>query len=145
MLVRDVMTPDPTIVRPEESLRTASARMAAAQCRRLPVVDETGRVCGIITDRDLRLAMNSPLVMRERWQDEMLLERTQVAACMTPDPICAAPDMRLETAIDLLLTHKIGGVPVVDRGHLVGVLTATDLMRALARLVQSDPLENSTD
>jgi acetoin utilization protein AcuB len=145
MLVRDVMTSNPITVRPEESLRTASDRMAAVQCRRLPVVDELGKVCGIITDRDLRLAVNSPLIMRERWQDEVLLEHTQVAACMTPDPICTAPDIPLEDAVDLLLAHKIGGVPVVEGDHLVGVLTATDLMRALARLLRSIRTENSTD
>lgn len=136
MLVRDVMTRDPATVRPEDTLRTATDRMQAVGCRRLPVVDGTGRVCGIITDRDLRLAANSPLILRERWQDEMLLDHAPVSACMSPDPLCVAPDLPVEDAIDLLLQHRISGLPVVEHGDLVGVVTVTDFMRALADLLR---------
>jgi acetoin utilization protein AcuB len=135
MLVRDVMTPNPVTVRTNTSLQEAQKRMAATGCRRLPVVTGQGQVCGIITDRDLRLAVNSPLILRERWQDEMLMQHTTVDACMTPDPICIAPDVRLEDAINLMLAHKISGLPVVEDEQLVGVITVTDLMRTLARLL----------
>ncbi|MBI5960597.1 MAG: CBS domain-containing protein [Chloroflexi bacterium] len=137
MLVRDVMTPHPITVQPEDNLHTVKDRMTAAHCRRLPVVDETGKVCGIITDRDLRLAMHSPLVMRERWQDDLLLENTLVAACMTAQPTCVTPDTPLEDAAELMLAHKIGGVPVLENDQLVGVLTATDLMRALIQALRT--------
>lgn len=137
MRVRDVMTPDPLTVRPEDSLRTARERMAQANCRRLPVVDDSGTVIGIITDRDLRLALNSPLVMRERWQDDLLLERTEVAACMTPNPLCVEPGVLLERAIDLMLARKISGLPVIETGRLIGVVTVTDLLRALAELLRA--------
>lgn len=131
MRVRDVMTPEPVTVSQRESLHTARTRMLAQGCRRLPVLDDDGQLCGIITDRDVRLALNSPLIMRERWQDEMLLEHTEVAACMTPDPICTETDAPLEEAIALLLEHKISGLPVLEGGRLVGILTVTDLLRAL--------------
>jgi acetoin utilization protein AcuB len=131
MKVRDVMTLELVTIGPQDTLKTAQERMQAANCRQLPVVDEDGTLCGIITDRDLRLAVNSPLVMRERWQDEMLLAHTQVDACMTPDPITAAPDLLLEEAVQLLLKHKISGLPVVDGRRLVGILTVTDLLRVL--------------
>ena len=137
MRVQDVMTADPSTVLPTDSLRTARDRMAAAGCRRLPVVDEAGLIVGIITDRDVRLALNSPLVMRERWQDDLLLDHTGVDACMTVDPICIAPDASLEDAIDLLLAHKISGLPVVEGGRLVGIVTVTDLLRALLQLLQA--------
>ncbi len=136
MLVRDVMTRGPVTVRPEDTLRTATDRMHAVGCRRLPVVDSAGEVCGIITDRDLRLAANSPLILRERWQDEMLLDHTTVSACMSPDPVCVVPELPVEEAIDLLLQHRISGLPVVEQGKLVGVVTVTDLMRALADLLR---------
>jgi acetoin utilization protein AcuB len=138
MLVRDVMTPHPVTVRPEDNLRTARERMETAHCRRLPVVDEAGKVCGIITDRDLRLAMHSPLIMRERWQDELLLDTTLVAACMATDPVSVGPDTPLQDAAELMLTRKIGGVPVLENDQLVGVLTATDLMRALVRILRTN-------
>jgi len=110
--------------------------MAAQGCRRLPVLDAAGRLCGIITDRDVRLALNSPLVLRERWQDDMLLDHTLVDASMTPDPITITPDALLPRAIELLLQHKISGLPVVEGDRLVGIVTVTDLLRALARLLE---------
>ncbi len=136
MRVRDVMTADPVTVQPDDTLRTVQDRMSAHDCRRLPVVDPAGQLCGIITDRDVRLALNSPLVLRERWQDDMLLDHTLVDACMTPDPVTTAPDAPLPGAIDLLLRHKISGLPVLDGDRLVGIVTVTDLLRALARLLQ---------
>jgi len=136
MRVRDVMTPSPVTVQPGETLRTVQTRMAAQGCRRLPVLDAAGRLCGIITDRDVRLALNSPLVLRERWQDDMLLDHTLVDASMTPDPITITPDAPLPRAIELLLQHKISGLPVVEGDRLVGIVTVTDLLRALARLLE---------
>jgi acetoin utilization protein AcuB len=138
MRVCDVMTSNPITVLPTDSLRIAQERMKQVGCRRLPVVDAEGKVCGIITDRDVRLALNSPLVMRERWQDEVLLDRTEVYACMTPDPVCIAPDVPLEDAVEVMLSRKIGGLPVLEEQRLVGVITATDLMHALLRLLKAD-------
>jgi len=134
--VRDVMTPDPVTVGPDETLYEAAARMKARRCRRLPVLGEEGRLVGILTDRDLRLAVNSPLVLRERWQDEMLLQHTTVDACMTPDPVTVVPDTPLEEAVALMLRYKISGLPVLDaEGRLVGIVTVTDLLRALQSLL----------
>jgi len=139
MLVRDVMTRSPVTIQIDESLHTAQLRMADANCRRLPVMDDTGHVCGIITDRDVRLALHSSLVMRERWQDDMLLGHTEVSACMTPDPVCIAPDAPLKDAIQMMLTESFSGMPVVDHDrHLVGVITVTDLLRTLSTLLVAD-------
>ncbi|MBN1967047.1 MAG: CBS domain-containing protein [Anaerolineae bacterium] len=137
MLVRDVMTPDPVTLKPGDSLSTAKARMKSVRCRRLPIVDEAGNLCGIITDRDLRLAENSPLIMRERWQDDLLIEHTTVDACMTSDPISITPDAPLERAIEIMLAQRISGLPVVEETRLVGIITVTDLLQALARLLES--------
>lgn len=130
MRVRDVMTPSPVTVQPGDTLRTVQTRMAAQGCRRLPVLDAAGRLCGIITDRDVRLALNSPLVLRERWQDDMLVTQTTIEVCMTPDPVTIAPDAPLADVIDVLLEHKISGLPVVDGDRLVGIITVTDLLIA---------------
>jgi len=130
MLVRDVMTTNVITVQPDDTLRTAQERMAACACRRLPVVDEDRRLVGIITDRDVRLALNSPLVLRERWQDDMLVTQTTIEVCMTPDPITIAPDAPLADVVDVLLEHKISGLPVVEQERLVGIITVTDLLIA---------------
>ncbi len=138
MLVREVMTPDPLTVQPDDTLRTAQERMSECACRRLPVVDENGRLVGIITDRDVRLALNSPLVLRERWQDDMLINQTTVEVCMTPDPVVVAPDSPLQDAADMLLQRKISGLPVVDDDRLVGIITVTDLLGALRDLLRRE-------
>src|SRR5512141_797825 len=85
-----VMTRTPVSVEPQDPVRLAVVRMRERQCRRLPVV-EGDRVVGIITDRDLRRATNSPLVLRERWYDEFMLDHIPVRACMTPDPVTVSP------------------------------------------------------
>ncbi len=135
MRVREVMTPDPVTIGPDDTLYTAAERMHERNCRRLPVLDDDGQLIGILTDRDLRLAVNSPLVLRERWQDEMLLQHTSVDACMTPDPITATPEMSLNDAVGLMLRYKISGLPVLQEGRLVGIVTVTDLLRALQTLL----------
>jgi len=139
MLVRDVMTPNPVTVRPSDTLLTARARMEATRCRRLPVLDEQGHLCGIITDRDLRLATHSPLVLRERWEDELLLTRTEVDACMTPDPITISADEPVERAVDLLLAPPISGPPGLAGDRLVGLVPVTDLLRASRHLLRTGP------
>lgn len=137
MIVRDVMTPNPTTIGPDDTIKTALDLMDKSG-RRLPVVDE-GVLVGIITDRDIRLEMNSPHVLRERWQDDYLLQQTTVATCMTPDPITVAPDAPLQNAVMLMLDGPFSGLPVVERGKVVGVITVTDLMRALVQLLTVPP------
>lgn len=135
MFVKDVMTTNPVTVLPSDTLQTALTRMGK-NFRRLPVVDENGRLLGIITDRDLRLAMNSPYVLRERWQDDFLLNEFLVENCMTANPAVTHPDVELTTVIDILLKGRFSGLPVVDeQQQVVGVLTVTDLLRALQKLL----------
>lgn len=138
MRVRDVMTPDPFTVGEIDTLYTAASRMAERNCRRLPVLDRDRQLIGILTDRDIRLAVNSPLVLRERWQDDMLLKNTIVEACMTPDPITVAPDAPLIEAVELMLRYKIGGLPVVEGRHVVGIVTVNDLLQALQVLLEAE-------
>ena len=137
MRVRDVMTPDPITISPNHSIGTALARMRQGGFRRLPVV-ENGKLVGIITDRDLRLAMNSPYVMREGWYDSYLMEHLEVRSCMTPDPLTVDVDENLLDAVRLMRKHKFGGLPVLDADNLVGILTETDLFDYLERLLASE-------
>jgi len=137
MRVRDVMTPDPITISPNHSIGTALARMRQGGFRRLPVV-ENGKLVGIITDRDLRLAMNSPYVMREGWYDSYLMEHLEVRSCMTPDTLTVDADEALLDAVRLMRKHKFGGLPVLDEDKLVGILTETDLFDYLERLLASE-------
>jgi acetoin utilization protein AcuB len=128
--VADVMTPNPVTISPSNSLRTAKRLMEEGNFRRLPVV-EGGRLVGIVTDRDLRLALNSPLVLRDKWYDSYLLDHMSVEACMTPDPVTIGPDASLEEAIRLILERKFSGLPVVKESQVIGIVTVTDLLQFL--------------
>jgi acetoin utilization protein AcuB len=134
MRIRDVMTPDPVTIGPNHSIGAALARMRRGGFRRLLVV-EKDKLVGIITDRDLRLAMNSPFIMREGWYDSYLMEHIEVRSCMTPDPITLDADDSLLSAVRLMRTHKIGGAPVMEDGRLVGIITETDLLDYLERIL----------
>lgn len=137
MRVRDVMTKDPVTVGPEEPIGTALERMRLGRFRHLPVV-EGNRLVGIITDRDLRLATNSPLVLREKWYSDFILESIKVKSCMTSDPITVTPDTPLLDAALILRERRFGSLPVVEDGKLVGILTETDLLETLIRLLRED-------
>ncbi len=136
MLVRNIMTPDPVTITPNHSIGAALTRMRRGGFRRLPVV-ENGELVGIITDRDLRLAMNSPFVMREGWYDSYLMEHIEVRSCMTPDPVTVEVDSDLLDAVRLMRKHKYGGVPVMKGDKLVGILTETDLLDYLEQVLET--------
>jgi acetoin utilization protein AcuB len=122
------MTLGPVTVDVDASLRTVLVRMKEDGCRQLPVVNRHGRLVGIITDRDVRLAMNSPHVLHERWQDETLLDSLSAESCMTPNPITISPDSPAYRAAEMLACYKFGALPVVDGDHLVGILSVTDIL-----------------
>lgn len=92
--VSEFMTRELVTVTPDDPLRSAVETMQARNCRRLPVL-ENERLVGIISDRDVRLALMSPLVLRERWYDEALLDNTPVRACMTTEVRTVASDTPL--------------------------------------------------
>ncbi len=133
--VRQIMTPEPATVSPEDPIRLAIDRMRERNCRRLPVVKE-GRLVGIVSDRDLRRATNSPLVLRERWYDEFMLDHVPVGACMTPDPITVTPATLIADAARILRKNKFGGLPVVDGGRLVGIVTSSDFLDYIIRTLE---------
>jgi CBS domain-containing protein len=128
------MTRDPACVSSTDTLRTAVDQLRLRKCRRLPVVDN-GKLVGIISDRDVRLALNSPFILRERSQDETLLDRVLVAECMTPDPVCLSPEASVVDAARLIHDRRFGGVPIVDEGKLVGIVTETDVLGCFIRLL----------
>jgi acetoin utilization protein AcuB len=145
--VADVMTPDPVTVVPDDSLRLARDRMAEGNFRRLPVV-QSGRLVGIVTDRDLRRATNSPFVLRERWYDDLILDQVKVWGAMTANPVIVEANAPLVVAAQLMRDHKIGGLPVVageyprnaqqvqGADRLVGIITETDLLDYLIELLE---------
>lgn len=131
LTVNELMTVIPNTVTPQTTLRQVIELMKAQACRQLPVLDN-GKLVGIITDRDVRLVMNSPLVLHGRWQDEEILDNITAENCMTPDPMTIAPDTPAYQAANMLSIYKFGALPVVDNGVLVGIITVTDFLNYFA-------------
>lgn len=136
-LVADIMTSNPATVTPRNAIRTAINLMREGGYRRLPVVDRS-RLVGIITDRDLRRAANSPFVVREQWYDNFILDHIEVGSCMTPNPLTIQPTASIADAARLMRTHKIGGLPVVTEGQLLGIVTETDLLDFLIEMLAAE-------
>lgn len=138
-LVADIMTPNPVTVTPRNAIRTAINLMREGGYRRLPVVDR-GRLVGIITDRDLRRAANSPFVVREQWYDNFILDHIEVGSCMTPNPLTIEPIASIVEAARLMRNHKIGGLPVMADGQLIGIITETNLLDFLIEILSEEAL-----
>lgn len=138
----DIMSHAVITVTPDSSIGVAIVLMREGGFRRLPVVED-GRLIGIVTDRDLRQATNSPLVLRERWYSDFLLEAIKVKSCMTRDPITVVPETPVLDAVRLLRQHKIGGMPVVEGDAVVGIITVSDVLDYLIALLNQEQGEGS--
>ncbi len=130
--VRDWMTPNPITIDPKTTLPEAHKLMKECHIRRLPVVDR-GKVVGILTLGDVREASPSDASSLSIFELNYLLSKLTVENIMTRDPITIAPTGTIREAAQLMLEHKIGGVPVVDGEKLVGIITESDIFRVLVQ------------
>jgi acetoin utilization protein AcuB len=134
MFVNEIMTANPVTIRYERPLREALELMEKFGIKHLPALNGIGHVVGVLSDRDCRHAINSPFVLRERWQDEALVNSIQVRSIMSPAPIIVEPQAPATEAARLMLTHKIGCLPVMIGESLVGIVTRSDLLIAFMNL-----------
>src|SRR5215210_7142315 len=130
LLVRDSMTREVAVLSPQTTAAEALGLCRERRIRHLPVMDG-GRLVGIVSDRDLRSAAPA-LGDPER---ASALERIRVSDVMSPDVITAHPDDPVEEAANRMRERRIGSLPVVEGGELVGILTSSDVMEALVHLV----------
>ena len=131
MRVCDLMTVKPITVGPDMPMLQARQRMVDERIRHLIVV-EHDRVVGIVTDRDIRLNLPSPATSLSVWEINFLLARLTVGAVMTSAVLVVESDRPIADAARIMIDHKIGALPVVDDGQLVGIITESDFVRALA-------------
>ena len=129
--VKDLMSQSLEVVSPDARLHYALVKMNQTGYRHLPVV--TGdTLVGIITDRDLRLAVNSPIVEEQADLDRETVLGVSVSDCMTPDPQCVSSNTPLHEVAELLCLNKFGAMPVVDDGKLVGMISYIDFLKHYA-------------
>ncbi|HYA28321.1 MAG TPA: CBS domain-containing protein [Acidobacteriota bacterium] len=127
--VRERMTKAPATVKPDDGLKDAMWKMEHGHFRHLPVVDEQGKLIGMLTDRDIRLIRPSlAFVNKEEAAVQLWSISVQQAAVF--DPISVKPDVSLREAAELMLRWHVGGLPVVEEHErLVGMITYTDILR----------------
>lgn len=130
MLIRYWMSRPVITVDQNESMQRAVSLMKENRIKLLPVVD-AGRLCGIVSDRDLKRASASDATSLDIHELIYLIAAIKVAEIMTRPVFTVEPNWTMEEAADLMLEHKISGAPVVDdQGTLCGMITQTDLFKA---------------
>ena len=123
MEVIHIMTRHPETIKPDDTLAKAKEMMNAAGFRRLPVMKDGG-IVGMLTERNLR-------------EHAGYLDSTKVNVAMSVPVISVRPNSTVQEATRLMLQHKIGGLPVLDSGKLVGMVTTIDMLRAFLEVVES--------
>lgn len=127
--VRQSMSVDPVTVEPKDSLQKVVELLRRRDIRSVPVV-ESGKLVGIVTDRDVRQVAPGYPLLRDEEEIHRYMKNLTVTAAMTADPMTIAPEAPLVEAAKILETYRISSLPVVERTKLVGMLTVTDLLRA---------------
>ena len=133
MLVRELMTTALVTVPPETAVLEARRLMQEKRIRHLLVIDGDGALQGIVTDRDIRLNVASPATSLSVWELNYLLARLTVGEVMSRSPVTTRADADAADAARVMLEGKIGALPVVQGGILLGIVTESDFVRAVAR------------
>ena len=132
MQVKDVMKTEVRTVRRNDALALADKLMQDERIRHLPVLDEDGAVCAVVSQRDLfRGALLQALGYGARAAD-MMLRQVVVKEAMSPDLHVTTPNVPVTEAARVMIERKIGCLPVVEDGKLVGIVTETDFVRLIA-------------
>jgi len=134
MLVRKKMQKDLVTITKDERMTIAKKILQEKNIRHLPVVDGK-KLIGLVTNMDIRKAEASPATSLEIRELHYLLDKLTVGEIMTRNVITISPDISVEEATTLLHDNKIGCLPVVEDGNLVGILTENDVMEILIEVM----------
>jgi acetoin utilization protein AcuB len=125
--VADWMTKSVLAVETFDSIAVARQLMAKHRVNQLPVVDNDNLV-GIVTDRDIRDAYPTSLMIDRTKEIDQFAEKVTVETVMTHDVFIVQPETPLMTAVGLLRRHRIGSLPVMKHKELVGIITRSDIL-----------------
>lgn len=129
MIVRDIMSPEPYAASVTSSVRHILRMISEADVRHLPILEE-GALVGIVSDRDLR-GLDERVATTEDPEARRRALAEPVSSIMTSSVVSVGPDDEVADAIDLMIEHRIGAVPVVEAGSdkLVGIVSYVDALR----------------
>jgi acetoin utilization protein AcuB len=135
MLVKDRMTPNPITIHTETTFPEAFRIMREERIRHLPVLDKKSRLTGIVARTDLLHASPSPATSLSIFELNYLLANLHVEDVMTRPPITVSEDVPLEEAARVMVEKKIGCLPVMRDGDLVGMITETDIFETFVEIL----------
>lgn len=134
MQVSKRMTKNPITVSPDTPVPEAREKMKKENIHRLPVIDKHNKLVGIITEKDILYASPSTATTLDVYEMANLLSKLKVKSVMTKEILSVTPDTILEEAARIIADNKIGGLPVMDKDLLVGVITESDLFHVFLEL-----------
>lgn len=138
MIVRNYMTSNVSTLNDDARLLDAALLIRRTGKRHVPVLDQAARVVGIVTDRDVSRVAPSMLAHITPEQYNAVFEITPISRAMTPNPIVISPDASMREAVAILYAKKIGALPVVEEGKLVGILSVSDALGLLNELLAQE-------
>jgi CBS domain-containing membrane protein len=141
MRVKDIMQPEVTTLRLDDSLDLAEDIMTLGRVRHLPVVSGDNRLVGLVTQRDLLKASVASVLELGHAAEHDWLKAIPVRLVMTCQVFTIHPNEPLREAVELMIGRKLGCLPVMEGGKLVGLLTETDCLKALDRLLPARLIE----
>ena len=138
--VSDWMTKQVITTTRQTPISAAHQMMSEKNIRRLPVIED-GKLLGIVTIGDVREASPSDATTLSIWELNYLWAQLTVEKIMTRNLLTVAPDTSILDAAEIMLEHKVSGLPVVDEHHkLVGIITESDIFRMLVRTRTPNPV-----
>ena len=143
MAVKDIMQSEVATLHLDDNLDIADDIMTLGRVRHLPVVDADGRLVGLVTHRDLLKASVASVLNLGRAAEKDWLGSIPVRVVMATDLATIEPQTPISEAVDLMIRRKIGCIPVVDGGKLVGLLTETDCLGYLKDLLHGKAAPDS--
>ena len=135
MFAKERMSHPVISIHPKMSMQDALNLMHKECIRRLPVVDKHGKLVGIVSERDLLHASHSDVTSLSVWEITYLLSKITIDRIMTREVITISEDTPIEEAALIMADNKIGGLPVLRDGEVVGIITETDLFKVFLELL----------
>lgn len=124
MLIEEIMNQDVATLYPTQTLREAAATLREKKIRHIAVINEQRKVVGVITDRDIKQATPSNLLE----SDDYSVLDTPIERIMTKNPITGHPLDFVEETATIFYDNRIGCLPIVSKGKLVGMITESDML-----------------
>jgi acetoin utilization protein AcuB len=129
------MSRHPITVKPKTPVDAALKRMREEKVRRFPVVDDDGRLVGMVSEKDLLYASPSPATSLSIYELHYLYSRITVDQVMARDIISVQESDPLEEAARIMVDNKVGGLPVMRDDRLVGIITETDIFKTFMEML----------